>query len=152
MVNTREHRWQQTPENFLFSHAAVSDKRIVACDESRVTFRYTPSGERRSRTRSVEGTEFVRGFVQHTLPSRFQKVRHYGWMSSNSRIQMDELGWLIWLFRGWTYWLANRSSEPESKPQHPRCSKCGGSLRLVMITDPYGRVLYQHALPYLDSG
>ncbi|WP_143543703.1 transposase, partial [Rhodopirellula sp. MGV] len=24
------------------------------------------------------------GFAQHILPSRFQKVRHYGWMSANS--------------------------------------------------------------------
>ena len=95
----------------------------------------------------------VRGFVQHTLPSRFQKVRYYGcWMSPNGRIQTDELRWLVWLFLGWTYWLASRSSQPKSKPEHPRCSECGGGLRAVMVTDYCGRVLYQHALAYLDSG
>ena len=207
-VHMQERRWQQTPENFLFAHAAVvkvykakiadhlrasglydqvdssawnktwtvdikpvgdgqavlkylapyvyrvaiSDKRIVGLDEQSVTFRYTPTGKKRSVTRSVRGTEFVRGFVQHTLPSHFQKVRYYGWMSSKSRVQSDELQWLIWLFLGWTYWLASRSSEPESKPQPPRCASCGGQLHVVKVTDPCGRVLYQHALPYLDSG
>ena len=30
--------------------------------------------------------------------------------------------------------------------------ECGGDLHLVMITDHVGRVLYEHPLPYLDSG
>jgi len=64
---------------------AISDSRITDCDESSVTFRYRPSGTREVKERRVKGTEFVRGFVQHTLPPRFQKIRHYGWMSANSK-------------------------------------------------------------------
>ena len=53
---------------------AISDSRIVACDESSVTFRYTPSGSKTYRRRvAVPGDEFVRGFVQHTLPPRLSK-------------------------------------------------------------------------------
>jgi hypothetical protein len=104
-VNHAEQRWQQTPENFLFAHAAavkvyqgkladrlkqvdpaiwrknwivdiqpvgdghavltylapyvhreaISDNRILACDDASLTFQYTPSGQQRSVTRKVAG-------------------------------------------------------------------------------------------------
>ncbi len=205
-VNESEGRWQQTPENFLFAHAAavkvykgkladqlrrcglyddvdaavwkkkwtvdikpvgdgqavlkylapyvhrvaISNKRIVAVDETSVTYRYTPSGQKRSVTRNVSGSEFVRGFVQHTLPPRFQKIRYYGWMSQNSRVGLDEIRWLLWLYLGWTYWLGCR--RPATPLPKPRCSACGGELQVTLITDHHGRVLYQQSVPYLDSG
>lgn len=133
---------------------AISDSRIVACDDSSVTFGYRPSGTRELKERRVAGTEFVRGFVQHTLPSGFQKIRHYGWMSANSKISLDEVQWLVWMFLGWTFWLASGHApqpEPVSKPVL-RCAECGGTMRVVDITfEPTG-VLSEHALAYLDSG
>ena len=86
---------------------AISDNRIVACDDSSVTLRYKPSGTQTYKTRRVDGHEFVRGFVQHTLPPGFQKIRHYGWMSPNSKVSLDEVKWLVWLFLGSTFWLAS---------------------------------------------
>ena len=71
------------------NRVAISNNRIVACDEESVTFRYTPSGSKRSKTRPLSGTEFVRGFLQHTLPRGFQKIRYYGWMSPQSRFDLD---------------------------------------------------------------
>jgi len=41
--------------------------------------------------------------------------------------------------------------EPLEKPPM-RCVKCGGEMNLVAITDGRGRLLYNHPLPYLDSG
>ncbi|MCA9179942.1 MAG: transposase, partial [Planctomycetales bacterium] len=41
------------------------------------------------------GCEFIRGFVQHTLPPRLQKLRYYGFMSPNSAASLDELRWLV---------------------------------------------------------
>ncbi|MEM8671495.1 MAG: transposase [Planctomycetota bacterium] len=85
---------------------AISDSRIAACDESSVTFLYKPSRAKTCRRRTVNGMEFVRDFLQHTLPPGFQKIRYYGWMSAKSRIPLEEVRWLIWLFLGWTFWLA----------------------------------------------
>lgn len=133
---------------------AISDSRIVGCDETSVTFRYKPSGTKTYRERNVPGTEFVRGFVQHTLPARFQKIRHYGWMSSNSKVSVDEVKWLVWLFLGWTFWLASGHApqhKPLRKPQ-VRCAECGGEMRVVDITFEPSGVLSEHALAYLDSG
>ena len=133
---------------------AISDNRIVACDDTSVTYRYTPSGTKRSKTRRVAGMEFVRGFLQHTLPCRFQKVRHYGWMGSNSRIKLDEAKWLVWLFLGWTYWLASGHAPQETprKKRTVRCRECGGMMQIVDVSFKPVAVLPEHSIAYLDSG
>jgi hypothetical protein len=135
---------------------AISDSRIVACDAASVTFRYKPSKSSTYRTRRVEGTEFVRGFLQHTLPPGFQKIRHYGWMSSNSRLGLDEVKWLVQLFLGWTHWLVSSCAPqpPTRQPSVLRCGGCGGEMLVVSITcqPAPAKALSQHALAYLDSG
>ncbi len=67
---------------------AISDNRILEYTESTVTYKYTPSGSTQVLTKTVTGWKFVRGFLQHVLPKGFRKVRHYGWMASNSRTVM----------------------------------------------------------------
>lgn len=133
---------------------AISDSRIVACDESSVKFQYKPSGATTYQERTVPGSEFVRGFVQHTLPPGFQKIRHYGWMSSNSKVRLDEVKWLVWLFLGWTFWLASGHAPQQPKAERPvlRCAECGGEMRVVDITFEPGGALSDHALAYFDSG
>ena len=39
----------------------------------------------------VRAEEFIRRFLQHVLPSGFQKVRHYGFMHKRSKVSV------IWL-------------------------------------------------------
>lgn len=133
---------------------AISDSRILACDQSSVTYRYTPSGTKRSKIRRVAGTEFVRGFLQHTLPRGFQKIRYWGWMSPNSRIRLDEVRWLVWLFLGWTFWLASVHAQQQPRHNEPvvRCGHCGGQMRVVRVTYKPIVVLPEHAIAYLDSG
>lgn len=133
---------------------AISDKRIVDYDDSSVTFRYTPSKSKTSKTRPVEGEQFVRGFLQHVLPTGLQKVRYYGWMHPNCRIDVDEVRWLVWLFLGWTFWLgsghAPQDDRVESEPV--RCAGCGSAMRIVDVVHENCRTLVEHCLPYLDSG
>ncbi|PNY35287.1 hypothetical protein C2E31_18970 [Rhodopirellula baltica] len=75
------------------------------------------------------------GFAQHILPSRFQKVRHYGWMSANSSIRLDEIQLLIWMQLGWVYLLASsHAKQPEPLTSHPHCKHCGSRLRVVAVT------------------
>ena len=133
---------------------AISDKRIVACDEASVTYRITPSGEKRSKLRTVTGAEFVRGFVQHGLPRGFQKVRYVGWMSANSRIGLDHVRWLVWLLLGWTYWLGSGHAPQAERTvrESPKCAECGCPMRIVRIVHTNCRALVEHSRPYLDSG
>ncbi len=114
-------------------------------------------GRRKSRTRNVTGIEFVRGFLQHTLPSKFQRIRYYGWASPNCKLKFQWVQMLVWFYLGWC-WLMKKQQpiEPLIKPI-VRCNECGGQMHLAAITDGDGRVIYrkplgQHALAYLDSG
>ncbi|MBC8351120.1 MAG: hypothetical protein H8E66_03990 [Planctomycetes bacterium] len=45
----------------------------------------------------------------------------------------------------------NGDANPSASPP-VRCAECGGQMQLVAITDGTGRLLYNHPLPYLDSG
>jgi len=134
---------------------AISDHRIKRVDDTSVTYQYQPSRSKQLKTRTVSGQAFLEGFAQHILPKGFQKVRHFGWMSSNSKIVLEEVRMLAWFTLGWVYWLA--SGHAPRQEQHPfptlRCAACGGEMRVVASTDlPIVFTLPNHALAYLDSG
>ncbi|MDA1229679.1 MAG: tyrosine-type recombinase/integrase [Planctomycetota bacterium] len=42
-----------------------------------VTYKYTTSGTKTPKTRTVDGVKFVRGVLHHVLPKSFLKVRYY---------------------------------------------------------------------------
>ena len=88
------------------------------------------------------------------MPRGFQKIRYYGWMSPNSRISLEEVKWLVWLFLGWTFWLASgRPPQPaDSTRGRIRCAECGGTMRIVAIVSQGRTALPEHAITYLDSG
>jgi hypothetical protein len=133
---------------------AISDKRIEACDADGVTFRFTPSKSKVSKTRTLTGNQFVGAFLQHVLPSGWKKIRYYGWMSSNSRVKLDEVKWLVWFYLGWRFWLASgHAPQQEPTEREPvRCAACGGEMRIVAIVNENCRVLVEHSVAYLDSG
>ncbi len=131
---------------------AISDNRIVSVDQTSVTYRFTPTGSKRCVTRNVTGNEFVRGFLQHTLPRRFQKLRYYGFASQNCKLKFAWVQMLVWFYLGWCYLLARQTiAEPPVK-RPVRCFECGGTMLLIAVTDGSGTLLYNHPLPYLDSG
>jgi hypothetical protein len=109
---------------------------------------------RHSHPRRVSGNEFMRGFLQHTLPRNFQRLRYYGFASPNSKLSMAWIRMLVWLYLGWCYVLDKQAAPEPIEIEKPpvRCSECGGEMQLTAITDGNGRLLYDHPLPYLDSG
>jgi len=64
---------------------ALADSRIKSYDESQVTFLYKKGKSRRLRKQKLAPKEFLRRFLQHTLPKGFMKIRYYGFMHPNSR-------------------------------------------------------------------
>jgi hypothetical protein len=115
---------------------AISDRRIVSCDDGRVTFAYRRSGSNHHRKMTVDAFEFIRRFLQHVLPSGFQKVRHYGFLSPNSRHSIEAVRWLITLYYGSIYVLL--ANPPQQVPNEPRirCPECGGPMRALMFEPP----------------
>jgi hypothetical protein len=126
---------------------AITDNRIVSLRENEVVYRVKPSGKKQFRIRRLTGESFVRAFAQHILPPGFQKVRYYGFMSPNHKLPLTEVRWLVWLWRGWTYWLGSamfRPELPKSKP--PKCRDCGGQLELIAMTNADHKLIWQKAV------
>jgi Putative transposase len=50
---------------------AISDHRIVSCDEGKVTFTYRRVGSNRPGKMTVDAMKLLRRFLQHLLPPGF---------------------------------------------------------------------------------
>jgi hypothetical protein len=68
---------------------AITDRRILAVQDGKVTFRYQNARDYQWHTMTVTAEEFLRRFLQHVLPTGVHKVRYYGlWAPSNkARLQ-----------------------------------------------------------------
>jgi hypothetical protein len=67
---------------------AISNSRLIAHDESGVTFRwkdYREKGRTRYKSMTLEAHEFMRRFLLHVLPRGFHRIRHYGLLSNAHR-------------------------------------------------------------------
>jgi hypothetical protein len=65
---------------------AISSNRLLSLDNGRVTFRWRDS-RRGNRTKSMtlDAVEFIRRFLLHILPSKFVKIRHFGFLANRNR-------------------------------------------------------------------
>ena len=65
---------------------AISNHRIKAIENSRVTFTYKDrSDSNQTKTMTLAATEFIRRFLLHVLPYRFMKIRYYGFLANASK-------------------------------------------------------------------
>ena len=124
---------------------AICDKRILSVNDRGVEYLVKPSGKQVFQRRYLHGESFVRAFAQHILPPGLQKVRYYGFMSANSKLQLATARWLAWLWRGWTHFYLSRLLPKPKLPQPKvaRCERCGGELSLVSITGPHGELIWR---------
>jgi Putative transposase/Transposase zinc-binding domain len=115
---------------------AISNRRLVALDDSRVTFKwkdYRIEGPDRYKLMTLDTHEFIRRFLMHVLPQGFHRIRYYGLLASGVRagniaracnllapplIPIDAIKA-----------AATKPDEPKA-PEHP-CPCCGG--RMIII-------------------
>ena len=73
---------------------AISNARILAMDETHVTFRSKDRSTDTWRTVRLPGIEFLRRFLQHVLPRGFHRVRYYGLWHHRKR-DLASRAWLL---------------------------------------------------------
>lgn len=73
---------------------AISNARILAVDESHVTFRFKDRSTDTWQTMRLPGVEFLRRFLQHVLPRGFHRVRYYGLWHHTKR-DLSNRAWLL---------------------------------------------------------
>jgi hypothetical protein len=112
---------------------AISNQRLIAYDETGVTFHYKDyrrDGPERQRVMTLAPHEFIRRFLLHVLPHGFHRIRHYGLLASSAR--KADIARARELLAG-----APARSEPEtveaSQPLdwRPPCPCCGGRVRII---------------------
>jgi hypothetical protein len=65
---------------------AISNSRLLALDNGRVTFRYRDSKtSNQMKSMTLDAVEFIRRFLLHILPSGFMKIRHFGFLANRNR-------------------------------------------------------------------
>jgi len=65
---------------------AISDYRILAIENGKVTFRYRDRADGDvEKTKTLPASVFIRRFLLHILPKGMQKIRFCGWMGRNVR-------------------------------------------------------------------
>jgi hypothetical protein len=120
--------------------AAISNHRILACQDGQVRYSYRDRrhGDR-LKTDLLPAEEFLRRFLQHVLPNRFLRIRHYGLLAN--RVKQKHLARCRQL-------LGTRP--PTTADQQP--STAADWMRVLLGIDitrcpRCGEQLYRHVLP-----
>lgn len=116
---------------------ALSNRRILKCQDGQVTFRYRDSATRHWKTRTLPVEEFIRRFLQHVLPKGFQKVRYYGLFSPSQRSRLalarNLLGFTV-AIQTTTQNETSILSNPASTPS--LCPICNRPMRHILTLPP----------------
>lgn len=117
---------------------AITNNRIVAMDDTHVTFKYKQRETNEWKLCRLPGLEFLRRFFMHVLPKGFHKLRYYGlWhyskrpLQERARLLLSVLGHLR---PGEVPLIADLAAEahclaegqtPSEKGFMPSCPHCG---------------------------
>jgi Putative transposase/Transposase zinc-binding domain len=124
---------------------AISNRRLVAANDSGVSFRWKDyrvvpearhqsEGPERWKTMTLAPHEFIRRFLVHVLPKGFQRIRHYGLFANGNRAAKiakarELLG------------MSAPEPAPEAAPAKPddvrvlprACPCCGGRMLIIEV-------------------
>ena len=65
---------------------AISNRRLLALEDGQVSFAWKDYRDaQRQKVMTVPAEEFIRRFLQHTLPSGLQRIRYYGFLANCHR-------------------------------------------------------------------
>ena len=74
--------------NYLarYTHrVAIANSRIKALKDGMVTFTFKNRKKKQTETLTITAVEFIRRFLLHSLPKRFVRIRHYGFLANRNR-------------------------------------------------------------------
>ncbi len=112
--------------NYVYK-TAISNNRIISLENGKVTFSYKQSKTNKTKYLTIPVFEFMRRFLQHTLPRRFQRIRHYGFLSSGAKNKFNQICSYFEI-------KDKKPKKPEPPKYHPRdkdiCPKCHKRMKL----------------------
>ncbi len=116
---------------------AISKRRLLALDETGVTFRYKDyhrEGADRQRTMTLSANEFIRRFLLHVLLKGFHRIRHYGLLASAGRQANVARARELLGVAPITPTPPPTEAEPATSPEPYRtCPCCGGRMIVLEV-------------------
>jgi len=117
---------------------AISNSRLIACDERGVTFKwkhYRAKRRDRYQTMTLTTDEFIRRFLIHVLPPGFHRIRYYGLFSN--KLRASNLACVKQLLLQ----IPADSNHHSDDHQHAavcvyRCKSCGAAMFIIETLDP----------------
>ena len=112
---------------------AIANSRLVSLTDTTVAFRWKDYRHHgKPKVMTLEGDEFIRRFLLHTLPDGFHRIRHYGFLANRQRAAKLALCRRL---------LDAPSPEPPAEqvqdavPSHrpDRCPTCGGAMVMLGV-------------------
>jgi len=71
---------------------AISNRRLLALEQGQVSFQWKDYRDgQQQKVMTVSAEEFIRRFLQHSLPPGFQRIRYYGFLANCHRAEKLEL-------------------------------------------------------------
>jgi Putative transposase/Transposase zinc-binding domain len=113
---------------------AISNRRLIACDERGVTFSYKDyraDGRARYKVMTLATGEFIRRFLIHVLPAGFHRIRHYGLFASASRAENIARSRQLLNALAPQTQIDDAEAKPDEPPTLVQCPCCGG--RMIII-------------------
>ena len=133
---------------------AITNHRLIAMDESHVTFRYKDHTTDQWKIERIEGIQFIRRFLFHVLPKGLHKVRYYGLWHPSKKDRQARARLLLAINqlatpgpdKGNTIHLiadlaeqALEQSGSESHEYKVKCPKCGSSNVILLESIRHGK-------------
>ena len=129
------------PENVLaylarYTHrVAIGNSRLIAFDGRSVSFKfkdYRKDGAARYGVMTLSADDFIRRFLLHVLPNGFHRIRHYGLLANNRRV--ENIAKARALLSAHAPAPPSAEDATDALPAEPDpCSCCGGRMILIEI-------------------
>lgn len=120
---------------------AISNSRIISYDGQTVVFRYKDRADgNKTKPETVSGERFSQLFLQHVLPDRFMRIRHYGLLASRRRHDLDRCRTLLG---------GRKAPKREKESWVVAFRRIFGKDPLLCPACNTGRLVVQHVLPPL---
>ncbi|AWC21232.1 Putative transposase [Aminobacter sp. MSH1] len=111
---------------------AISNSRLIAFDQSHVTFRYKDyrrNGADRRQVMTLAADEFIRRFLLHVLPRGFHRIRHYGLLAGSARKNSIARARELLCVAP----PPDDGAKDEPDDFRPSCSCCGGRMIVIEV-------------------
>lgn len=104
---------------------ALTSSRILADENSTITFSYQDAEDKIWKTQHVDAQEFLRRVLLHVLPSGLQRVRYYGFLAPAAKRRWEQIVRLL------DYTAKKARVIARELPECPYCKGC----ELILIEE-----------------